>query len=113
MLSVIPIWHVNPSNQVIEETIMKRLETKKVKVCDIFIRRSNQGTFIWSDVRIEAFNGKELEATDFELANCRVLPFYGSRKQCSSPPLSHSRWKFCHKIFYLISSHSQATPFTM
>jgi hypothetical protein len=81
MLSVILIRQVNPSNEVIKETIKKKLETKKVKVCDIFIQRSNQGTFMWSDVKIEAFNGKELEETAFEFANCRVLPFYGQRKQ--------------------------------
>ena len=79
-ISVFPIRHVNPSDDIIKESIRKKLEAKEVKVIDIYIHRSNKGTFMWSDVFIEAFDGKNLEAIDFEFSNCRVLPFYGQRK---------------------------------
>ena len=79
-ISVIPIRHVNPTDDDIRQSIRKKLQAKKVKVLDIFIQRSNQGTFMWSDVNIEALDGGALEKIDFEFAKCRVLPFYGQRK---------------------------------
>ena len=65
--SVIPILRVNPTADVIEQSIRKKLQAKKLKVLNIFIQRSNHGTFMWSDVNIKVFDGRALETIDFEI----------------------------------------------
>ena len=78
-VSIIPIRNVNPNDEVVQTSIRSKLEAKKVKVIDIRIFRSSQGTFTRGDVKIEPAAGKRLENTDFEFANCRVIPYYGVR----------------------------------
>ena len=76
-LSVIPIRHLNASNEYLIKSIAGKIESKKVKVKDILIQRSAQGTFTRCDVVIEPYSGKYLEEIDFEFENCHVVPFYG------------------------------------
>jgi hypothetical protein len=78
-ISVIPIRHLNASDDYLIKSIGGKIESKKVKVRDIVIQRSTQGTFTRCDVVIEPFNGKDLEEIDFEFENCHVVPFYGLR----------------------------------
>ena len=78
-ISVIPIRHLNATNEHLSKSIAAKIEAKKVKVCDIFIQRSAQGVFTRCDVQIEAVNGNLLENIDFEFENCQVVPFYGLR----------------------------------
>ena len=76
---MIPIRNVNPSDEAIKDSIKKKMEAKNVNVYDVLIQRSNQGTFIRSEVTIEPIDGKVLEKIDFEFLNCWVVPFYGVR----------------------------------
>ena len=76
-LSVIPIRHLNASNEYLIKSIAGKIETKKVKVCDVMVQRSAQGAFTRCNVVIEPCSGKDLEKIDFEFENCHVVPFYG------------------------------------
>ena len=78
-ISVIPIRHLNASDDYLIKSIGDKIVSKKVKVRDIMIQRSAQGTFTRCDVVIEPFSGKDLEEIEFEFENCHVVPFYGLR----------------------------------
>ena len=55
--SIIPIRNVHPNDEVVQTSIRSKLEAKKVKVIDIRIFRSSQGTFTRGDVKIEPAAG--------------------------------------------------------
>ena len=76
-ISVIPVRHLNAKDVDLQRAIKDKIEAKSVKVENVFIQRSKQGTFTRCDVVIEPMEGKVLEDIDFEFENCRAFPFYG------------------------------------
>ena len=76
---MIPIRNLNASNEYLGKSIAEKVEAKNVKVRDVLIQRSTQGTFTRCDVMIEPMSGEILETIDFEFENCHVVPFYGLR----------------------------------
>ena len=62
---------------ILRKGIREKIEAKKIKVEDIYIQRTSQGTFIRCDVMIEPLRGEILKTIDFEFENCVVVPFYG------------------------------------
>ena len=77
ILSVIPFRNLNSNDDYLRKGIREKIEAKKIKVEDIYIQRTSQGTFIRCDVMIEPLRGEILKTIDFEFENCVVVPFYG------------------------------------
>ena len=77
ILSVIPVRNINANDDYLRKGIIEKVEAKKVKIEEIFIQRTSQGTFIRCDVMIEPLRGEILKTIDFEFENCSVVPFYG------------------------------------
>ena len=76
-VSIIPIRKVSGSDDVIEKVIKEKLSEKGVTIMETGIHRSDNGTFIRFDARIEPISGKMLEETNFGFLNCRVIPILG------------------------------------
>ena len=64
-LSIIPVRSVAADDKKIKEVVKDKLALKGVKVLEIYIQRSTNGTFSRCDARIEAVEGKLIEETDF------------------------------------------------
>ena len=69
--------HLNSEDENLKKAIRSKIEAKEVKVKNLIIQRSTQGTFTRCDVVIEPMKGNILEETNFEFENCKVVPFYG------------------------------------
>ena len=78
-ISIIPARRVEADDKQTEEVIKDKLAVKGVKVLEVFIQRSANGTFSRCDARIEAVQGKFIEETDFQFKNCRVIPLFGGQ----------------------------------
>ena len=70
---------IEANDKKIEEVVKDKLALKSVKVLEVFIQRSENGTFSRCDARIEAVQVKLIEETDFQFKNCRVIPLFGGQ----------------------------------
>ena len=75
-LSIIAVRRVEATDKKIEEVIKDKLALKGVKVLEVYIQRSANGTFSRCDARIEAVQVKLIDETDFQFQNCRVIPLF-------------------------------------
>ena len=78
VVSIIPVRVVSASDDAIEKTVKEKLEDKELKVLDTYIQRSVNGVFTRCDVKIEAVEGTQIDETNFQFINCRVIPLYGN-----------------------------------
>ena len=88
ILSIIPMRHLNSKDEDLKRAIRNKIEAKDVKVKNLIIQRSVQGTFTRCDAIIEPTKGTVIEEISFEFGNCRVEPFYGF--SCPRHPHNYS-----------------------
>ena len=79
VLSIIPVKNLKFSDEFLQKAIRDKIEVQNLKVQEIFIQRSAQGTFTRSDVVIEPAPGEIIQKIDFAFENCQVVPFFGFR----------------------------------
>ena len=76
-VSIIPVRRVNANDETIEKVVKQKLAAKDVNVLELYIERSENGTFARCDARVEPVKGKQIDETNFEFENCRVIPMFG------------------------------------
>ena len=76
-VSIIPVRRVNANDETIEKVVKQKLAAKDVNVLELYIERSENGTFSRCDARVEPVKGKQIDETNFEFENCRVIPMFG------------------------------------
>ena len=77
-VSIIPIWKVGGSDDAIEKVIKEKFSEKGVAILEIGIHRSNNGTFIRFDARIEPTSEKMLEEANFGFLNYQLILILGT-----------------------------------
>ena len=78
VVSIIPVRVLIANDAAIEKSVKEKLEDKELKVEDIYIQRSVNGVFTRCDVKIEPVEGAQIEGTNFQFSNCKVIPLYGN-----------------------------------
>ena len=76
-VSIIPVRRVNAEDATIEKVVRQKLVAKGVNVLELYIQRSVNGIFNRCDARVEPVKGKQIDETNFEFENCRVIPLFG------------------------------------
>ena len=76
-VSIIPIRKVSGSDDAIEKVIKDKFSEKAIKIHEVCLHRSIEGTFIRFDARIDPTSGRYLRETDFGFLNCEVIPIFG------------------------------------
>ena len=76
-ISIIPVRGVDVTDEDVKRIVKRKLEAKNVKVLEMFIQRSQNGTFTRCDASIESVNANIVEETNFEFGSCKTVPLYG------------------------------------
>ena len=76
-VSIIPVRSIYANDETIENVVKQKRAAKDVNVLELYIERSENGTFARCDARLEPVKGKQIDETNFEFKNRRVIPMFG------------------------------------